>query len=146
MLSLSVGFTIGILLLKYYAFKKLDGNLAFPRKNLIVLLPPILNFACAKTLIKVHQKLAIKFTYLENYETVADFEKVLIFKTYIFNFLNLFNCIFIIMFIKPNFEDFFGPCLPFNEAIEETAQGKHRILEGVLSGLTRIMTAGTDLR
>lgn len=145
LLCISMGLTIAILYIKFYFYDKYKDNLGL-RKNLLVLLPPIINFACAKTLIKIHEKIAIKFTYRENYETVAEFERVLIFKTYIFNFLNLFNSIFIIMFIKPNFESFFGHCLPFNDPIEATATGKLRLLGSALNGVTRILTAGTNLR
>lgn len=146
LLCVSCALTCAILYFKFKAYERFKDNLGMIRKNLLTLLPPIINFACAKTMIKIHQKIAIKFTYKENYETVEEFERVLIFKTYIFNFLNLFNSIFIILFVKPSFEDFFGQCLPFNPAIEATVGGKLRLLENVASGFTRILTFGIDTR
>jgi len=125
----------------------------FPiQKLLLTILPPVLNFTVAKNLIKIHTKVATKRTYKENWKTVEEFEKSLVIKTYIFNFLNLFNSFFIIGLIKPQYfksdtrwhgfgKDLFGQCTSFDLVDYGTNSSNTRILS-FFNGIARFLQGG----
>lgn len=55
----------------------------------------------------IYSKLAVKLTDIENHRTQSDYESSLILKTYGFQFVNSFNTLFYIAFVKTHYEGCF---------------------------------------
>ena len=58
----------------------------------------------------IYNFLSIKFNDYENHATTTNYTNSLILKQFIFNFMNTFNSMFLIAFVKP-YIDFFGVCV-----------------------------------
>lgn len=156
LLCVSMGFTLLILYAKSNLYTKYSPLKNYPFANfLLTLLPPVLNFAGAKYLTVIHTKVAIKRTYKENWDTVENFEKSLVLKTFFFNFLNLFNSFFIIGVLKPLYlynlnnwgsfgSELFGQCMSFNSILDEDAQSSTRVM-ATANGMSRFLQSGVTL-
>lgn len=99
-ISMVLGIVAGLLIFRYTYSNKYTVN----GVDYTVIITSILNAIQIQFFNYIYSKLVIKLTELENHKTQVQYEDSLIIKTFVFQFVNSFNSLCYIAFIKTNVE------------------------------------------
>lgn len=99
MIMFVLGVIVSILYLRKALYELWEGESTF-LVTMSTLIPSIVNAFQIIIFNQIYSTLAYKLTNYENHKTQSEYEKALIIKTYIFQFLNSFNILFYFAFAK----------------------------------------------
>ena len=99
MIGLVVGVIVAILWLRKFLYDRWEDDSEF-WVNMATLIPSLVNAVQILIFNQIYSALAYHLTNYENHKTQTRYERSLILKTYIFQFLNSFNILFYIAFAK----------------------------------------------